>query len=351
MRKITSMTSLISFILVIVTSVILYIAPHGRVANWADWRFWGMTKTEWTNIHINLGMLFLFAILLHAYYNWKPIMSYMKNKARSFRMFTPSFNTGLVLSAVFIVGTLLYIPPFSTFIDFSETIKEDAAEFWGEPPYGHAELSSLSTFASKMGYDLDQGLAQLRDAGVEFEDASQTLLEIADQNGLSPNAIYLIMRPEETGEVLELPATSPEGLGNLTVAAFSQKYGLDEDQVLAVLRESGAEAEPDSKFRAVAESASTTASDLYVLMYEKLADGSGGDSVQAAPDIAPEGAPTGLGRLTLAELCEAHGFDQDAAMEILAAQGMEPALDAKVKDLATSAGLTPEDIYNVLNAE
>jgi len=33
-RKITAMTMFVSFILLVLTSVILYIVPHGRVAYW-----------------------------------------------------------------------------------------------------------------------------------------------------------------------------------------------------------------------------------------------------------------------------------------------------------------------------
>jgi hypothetical protein len=38
LRKITSLTALLSFVLMLVTSIILYIVPQGRVAYWADWR-------------------------------------------------------------------------------------------------------------------------------------------------------------------------------------------------------------------------------------------------------------------------------------------------------------------------
>ena len=56
-------------------SVILYIVPQGRVAYWADWRLWGLIKSHWGNIHINLVLLFLIAVSLHIYYNWKPPIS------------------------------------------------------------------------------------------------------------------------------------------------------------------------------------------------------------------------------------------------------------------------------------
>ena len=59
LRKITSLTAALAFVLMVLTSIILYIVPQGRIAYWADWHLWGLTKTEWGNIHINSGLLFL----------------------------------------------------------------------------------------------------------------------------------------------------------------------------------------------------------------------------------------------------------------------------------------------------
>ena len=85
MRKITSLSALASFVLLTLTSVILYIVPPGRVAYWADWRLWGLSKTQWDNLHINLGVLFLVAVCFHVYFNWNPIVAYLKNKARQIK--------------------------------------------------------------------------------------------------------------------------------------------------------------------------------------------------------------------------------------------------------------------------
>ena len=98
-RKITSLTALISFIFLVLTSVVLYIVPQGRVAYWSDWHLWGLTKTE----------------------------------------------------------------------------KDSAAKKYGEPPYGHAELSTLKTFTSKMSFDLAQSMERLKKADIKFESEKQTL--------------------------------------------------------------------------------------------------------------------------------------------------------------------------------
>ena len=103
-RRVTSLTALLSFIFLITTSIILYIVPPGRVAYWADWQLWGLTKTEWSNIHINLGFLLLLSISLHIYYNWKPIISYLKNKAKQVKIFTKEFNVALVLTIILLWG-------------------------------------------------------------------------------------------------------------------------------------------------------------------------------------------------------------------------------------------------------
>lgn len=197
MRKITSLTLAISFLVVVIDSVALYIAPSGRVANWADWRFWGLTKTQWSNQHIIVGLLFLLAIFLHIYYNWKPIVAYLKNKARQIKIFTREFNIAMLLVVIFTVGAYVEVVPFRWVLTFSDSIKSSVAREYGQPPYRRAELSSLATFTSKMDMDLADSMARLLDAGIRVENEQQTLLDIARQNNTFPQQIYKKMKSEE----------------------------------------------------------------------------------------------------------------------------------------------------------
>lgn len=77
-RRIVSLTSLTSFFFLGLTGIMLYIVPQGRVAYWADWRLLGLSKTDWTNIHINISLLFLIASGFHLYYNWNTLLAYLK---------------------------------------------------------------------------------------------------------------------------------------------------------------------------------------------------------------------------------------------------------------------------------
>ena len=169
LRKTASLTALLSFLLLMLTSVILYIVPAGRVAYWADYQLFGLSKTEWGNLHINLGVLFLLAILLHTVYNWKVLATYLKNKVKQFKLFTLEFNLALLITLLFAVGTYCAVPPFSIILQFGESLSAKANAFYGEPPYGHAELSSLKTFTSKLGLELDESVRLLLTAGIEIE--------------------------------------------------------------------------------------------------------------------------------------------------------------------------------------
>ena len=119
----------------------------------------------WGNIHINMGFLFLIALIVHLYYNWKPLINYLKDKAKKIKVFTPEFNAALVITIAFVVGTYLLLPPFSWIMSLNDHFKDSGAEKYGEPPYGHAELSSLRTFAKKLKLDLTKSMKLLDQAG------------------------------------------------------------------------------------------------------------------------------------------------------------------------------------------
>ena len=197
-RKITSMTMLLSLVVLILNSVILYVVPEGRVAYWADWKFFGLTKGDWSAQHTTVGFLFLFAGLLHIYFNWKPILAYMKNKARQVKVFTGSFNVALALTVIFIVGTYYNVPPMSTIVEISEHFKDEAAKTYGEPPYGHAESSSLKMFTKRESLDLAKSMELLEAADIAVSGEKESIKDIADNASKSPQQIFEIIKKINT---------------------------------------------------------------------------------------------------------------------------------------------------------
>jgi hypothetical protein len=278
-RRVVSLTAALAFVVMVLTSVILYIVPQGRVAYWADWRLLGLSKTQWGAVHINLGLLFLIALGLHIYYNWKPLTQYVKNRARQWKIITPEFNLAAALVVVFTVGTLAGWPPFSTILTVQDDIKAAAALKYGEPPYGHAELSSIAVFARKAGLKVQEAQAALTAAGFKVAGPQQTLQEMAAANGVSPQTLYDAMRATPSAvapQAQTIPDTPPPGTGNLSLAEFSRQYGLDADQLRRSLAAQGIEARVDKTIKDIAAANKRSPMDIYELLRTAASSASAG---------------------------------------------------------------------------
>ncbi len=271
MRKITSMTMFVSLFVLILNSIILYIVPQGRVAYWADWHLLGLSKTQWGDQHITVGFLFLFSSILHLYYNWTPIVAYMKNKAREVRIFTPSFNVACVLTVVVVIGTFYPVPPMSTILNLGEAIKERGADRYGEPPYGHAELSSLKMFTQKEDLSLEKSLDLLRNAGLAVQDEKETLVVIAKNNRLTPQGVYEIIKPAQKNEKsmgkVNLPDHPAPGFGSKSLAEVCGEYHLDLHEIVKGLEGKGVKADGKMRIKEIAALSEREPSALYEVLY------------------------------------------------------------------------------------
>lgn len=268
-RRITSLTALLSFITLFITVIVLYIVPQGRVAYWADWRLWGLTKEQWGDIHVNIGLLFLLSIFLHIYYNWKPLLSYLRNKARELKVLTAEFNVALMVTVIFAIGTYFELAPFSWVLAVNDNLKDRAAVKYGEPPYGHAELSTLKAFTQKIGLDLPASLKRLKSANIQFSDENQSLKDIARINDLSPQQVFLALKPADTATTpTGLPPNPPPGTGNKTLIEFCRDHGFDIRGVLTSLSERNIVASADMTIKQIAKKNDMAPTDVYILLRE-----------------------------------------------------------------------------------
>ena len=267
LRKITSLTAMLAFAIMLLTSIILYIVPQGRVAYWADWHLWGLDKTQWGANHIHTGFLFLHSIGLHTYYNWKSIVAYLKNKAKEVKIFTPNFNAAVVVTLVVVLGTLFQLPPFSTILGISEGIKDAAAVKYGEPPYGHAELSNLKSFTQTMGLEYDASLQQLKSTGFSIPDPKAPLKEIAKVNKVAPQRLFVEMQkaapPKPAGEALRMPETPAPGLGKRQLAEVLKSYGLKPSAIVNQLAAKGLQVDPAATMKEAAAQNNVSPHDIY----------------------------------------------------------------------------------------
>lgn len=270
-QKISSLTLLISFVPLVLTSIVLYIVPEGRVAYWSDWHWLGLTKTQWGDVHINLGFLFLAAGLLHLFYNWKAMVAYMKNKAKELRIFTPAFIVALLVNVLFTIGTLLNLPPFTTILEFGYSFKKAAAIKYGDPPYGRAELSSLALFSKRTGLELETTRAGLTNAGIRFSGNDQTILAIAKGNGVAPKAIYDAMNvaaANKTAHFQTFPTRPFTGMGRMLLKDLCSQYGLNQQWIVAALVAKNITADAEKTLKEIAGEHGSDTQTLFEIIHE-----------------------------------------------------------------------------------
>lgn len=276
-RGLTSFFTLFGFIIMAITGLILYIVPAGRVAYWVNWEMMGMTKTQWGNIHILSSLLFIVAGAFHTYFNWKPLMNYFKDRVSRGVKLGRELAIASAVSVLIIISSLLPVPPLNYLLDFNEFVKESwiVADDY-EPPFGHAEMLSLKSFAKKMEIDLVKAAGELKANGVHFQSTEETLEDIAESNGTSPMNLYLLIKKfepvpepvanmEYTPEMVEVELAGT-GFGNKSFKAVCEKIGIDSLTAVQRLKAAGIAVSWDKTLKAAAESHDLTPIELVKVM-------------------------------------------------------------------------------------
>jgi hypothetical protein len=195
---ITLLTSF-GFLTLTVTSIALFIVPQGKIAYWIDWRLLGLSKQDWTNIHILSGLIFIIAGVFHLIYNWKPFVNYLYAKFSGLLGLKKEFAIATAVFALIISSAIFSLPPLQSIIDLNAAIKESwVANTEAIPPFGHAEQMHFKRFAKKQGIDLDKALAELEKNNIHVEDVKTSLEEIAKANRTTPMNIYMVIKKFET---------------------------------------------------------------------------------------------------------------------------------------------------------
>jgi len=271
-RRLTSLTALLCFAVLVTSGAVLFLTPQGRVAYWSEWRLWGLTKEAWGAMHILLSLLFLVAGVVHIVLNWQPILTYLRDRTRRMRVITPEFVASALLTLLFTFGPLLGWPPFSWVMDLNAYAKDQGSRTYGEPPYGHAEQSTLQAFAQKTGIDLVKAEGLLRAQNIAFDDSQERIQNIAKKNHLTPQQVYLAMKAAEVPKPIGagLPEEVAPGLGRMTLEELCNQYHLNLPQVRSLLEARRLKVKVDQPLRALAETNGLGPHDVYALIREGL---------------------------------------------------------------------------------
>ncbi len=220
---------LFSGIILTVSGIALYVAPPGRIANFTDWRLLALDKGQWEAVHTLFGYAVLLFGIWHLVLNWKVLLSYLRDRVSRAYKVKAEFTVALILTLLIAAGSIAAIPPFSTVMDWGESLKnawdtggviiehedhgdpatptpadapptaepgeEEHEESHGSMGWGRFTVEEICT---EYNVSLADGLAHLADYGIEA-DASSRVRTLADRSGYTPSEIIDIIRGTELG--------------------------------------------------------------------------------------------------------------------------------------------------------
>jgi ABC-type Fe3+-siderophore transport system permease subunit len=128
-RAFTSVLIAVSFVVLAVTGAMLFVSPPGRVANWTHWTLLGLAKHQWTGLHVGFSALFLVITSFHLVFNWRPLLGYFKDRWTRRLGLRWEWAAALAACGLACAGIQANLPPFSTLLGFSESVKQS----WERP--------------------------------------------------------------------------------------------------------------------------------------------------------------------------------------------------------------------------
>lgn len=197
-RGFISLLVTFSGLIMIVSGIIAYIMPEGRIAYWADWRFWSLGKEQWGTIHTVLSFIFAIATVFHLFFNWKALISYLRDKVKKTYSMRGELVLVLLITIICTHGSIAGVPPFTSIMDLGSAFKK--TWYAGQevhPPFPHAELMTLKQLTSRMDLSLTGALAFLQEQGFTDVDEKTTLKALAARSDASPMQIFEAMMMDD----------------------------------------------------------------------------------------------------------------------------------------------------------
>lgn len=233
-RSLASFFLLISGVLILVSGIVLYVAPPGRYANFYGWSILGMDKGQWEAIHTLFSYAAVIFSVIHLVVNWHVLLNYLWDRARKAYALRRELTIAIVLTVIVGAGTIYNLPPFSTVKNLGEafsaswetgsidltsnpneeehiavpvvqseqTVADGADEVQTNPVsfspgWGRFTLEEICV---QEDVPVSTAVDRLGEVGIEA-DATSRLRMLADANGYSPSEIVDIILGQPLGTI------------------------------------------------------------------------------------------------------------------------------------------------------
>ena len=122
-RKFVSLTIFFSFLVLFLTSIVLYFIPG--LGGSGVWAFMGLGRSQWVDLHLTSGFLFLAFGLWHTIINRRGLGSGLKKLAAVNLKTAWPVLAALALNAFIVIGTINHYQPVAQVLSIYQTTKQD----------------------------------------------------------------------------------------------------------------------------------------------------------------------------------------------------------------------------------
>lgn len=241
-----------SFLMMTITGIVLYIAPPGRVAFWSNWFFVGLSKTQWQSVHTIFSFLFVVSGIFHIVFNWRPLISYLRQKARESLKIRREFVLSTVAVFIIFAGVYADAPPFNYVMEFGEDMTNSWATKETEPPVPHAELLAVYEFAKVVETSTPALLNRLNKSGYRVNDSTETIKDIAARYNISPGSLYGSLKEPGASSSSQSKYVEGSGFGRKLISEVFKENNIIWEDGIAKLTSAGIKVDKDGKIRDIA---------------------------------------------------------------------------------------------------
>ena len=261
-RSFTSFILVWTFLTLVVSGAILYVAPPGRISNWTRWQLLLLTKEQWQAVHTLTAIVFLVGGLLHSLkYNWKSLMTYLRRRTEGRQPVRYEVLASLALFLLILFGTIAQQVPFQTVMTAGAAVRESWEAPSGNPPIPHMEEMSLTDVAKNIQVEPEKLVQSLDKLGYRPAGQDDRLRDVAKRNSVSPERIYSALKAGTGNDAKPLTEHKPaatagggggRGQGFKTLAELARENNLTVETAVQKLAAAGIEAKAEDRMRDIA---------------------------------------------------------------------------------------------------
>ena len=193
LRKFVSFSSFLTFTLLALSGLTMFLRPEGSIARWTGWEIFWLNKKGWEAVHVALSALFVILATTHIVLNRKALWKYLKDRvAGTFRFGREMAGAGALVLAVLITAVFLWWPA-SGLMSLRSSVKEGKGILDVAPPVLDADMLPLTEIAKIAGVAAPSIVHGLRGLGYQVEGPDDTLEKIAKERGTTPEKLYLLI--------------------------------------------------------------------------------------------------------------------------------------------------------------